>query len=47
MQQMETLPPKYLKPIIMQGKNSVIQRKTITLAVKIWVQIHIQMELKV
>ena len=35
MQQMETLPPKYLKPIIMQGKNSVIQRKTITLAVKI------------
>ena len=35
MQQMETLPPKYLKPIFMKGKNTVVQGKTTTLAVKI------------
>jgi len=35
MENMETLPPKYLKPIIMQGKNSVVQRNVITLPVKI------------
>ena len=33
--QMETLPPKYLKPIFMTGKNVVIRKDAITLTVKV------------